>query len=73
MSEVLLTVAEVAERLNTGERFVRRLIEEQRITVVHLGRLVRIPETAVNTLIKAGTVHAVVRTSARRRHLRVVS
>jgi excisionase family DNA binding protein len=73
MSEVLLTVAEVAERLNTGERFVRRLIEEQRITVVHLGRLVRIPETAVNAFIKAGTVHAVVRTPARRRHLRVVS
>lgn len=73
MSEVLLTVAEVAERLNTGERFVRRLIEEQRITVVHLGRLVRIPETAVNAFIKAGTVKAVVRTSTRPRHLRVVS
>ena len=72
MTEVLLTVAEVAECLNTGERFVRRLIEERRITVVHLGRLVRIPKSAVNAFIKAGTVQPLVPVRSGR-HLRVVA
>lgn len=73
MSEVLLTVAEVAERLNTGERFVRRLIAERRIVVVHLGRLVRIPESAVRGFIEAGTVMPIVVESVRPgRHLRMV-
>ena len=52
----LLTVPEAAERFNTPERFVRRLIEERRITVVRLGRHVRIPESAVADFIQAGTV-----------------
>ena len=74
MSEVLLTVAEVAERLNTGERFVRRLIAERRILVVHLGRLVRIPESAVCEFIEAGTVLPIVVEPIRPgRHLSVVS
>lgn len=51
----LLTVPEVAERFNTPERFVRRLIAERRIVVVHLGRLVRIPESAVLEFIEVGT------------------
>ena len=69
----LLTVAEAAELFNTGERFVRRLIEERRITVVHLGRLVRIPESAVVAFIQAGTVLPTVRAAQSGRHLRVVS
>ncbi|WP_405021467.1 excisionase family DNA-binding protein [Kitasatospora sp. NBC_00070] len=56
----LLTVREVAVRLGTwetsGERYPRRLIEERRITFVKVGRLVRIPESAVNELITANTV-----------------
>lgn len=56
MSDKLLTVDETAERLNTGTRFVRRLIAERRITFVKVGRKVRVPERAVAELIAAGTV-----------------
>jgi excisionase family DNA binding protein len=58
----LLSVAEVAERLGTTERFPRRLIAERRITFVKLGTgrqgHVRIPESAVNEYIAAATVKA---------------
>jgi excisionase family DNA binding protein len=67
-----LTVEEAAEVFNTKPRFVRRLIEERRITVVRLGRHVRIPETAVRDFIAAGTVQPI---TARRdgRHLKAVA
>lgn len=52
----LLTVAEVAELLNTSERFPRRLIEERRITFVRIGRKVRVPESAVAAFVTAGVV-----------------
>lgn len=55
----LLTVQEVAERLGTGVRFPRRLIEERRITFVKVGRHVRIPESAVNAFVAAHTVQPV--------------
>lgn len=61
----LLTVAEVAERLGTSERFPRRLIEERRITFVRLGRKVRIPESVLNDFIAAGLVPPIT-TRARR-------
>jgi excisionase family DNA binding protein len=54
----LLTVAEVAERLGTTERFPRRLIAERRITFVKLGSHVRIPEAALDEMIAASTVQA---------------
>lgn len=57
-SERYLTVPEAAAVFNTGERFVRRLVAERRITVVHVGRHVRIPESAVLDFIQAGTIHA---------------
>ena len=68
----LLTVFEAAEQFNTPERFVRRLITERRITVVRLGRHVRIPESAVAEFIQAGTVLPF---TARRagRHLKAVA
>jgi excisionase family DNA binding protein len=70
----LLTVPEAAERFNTPERFVRRLVAERRITVVHLGRLVRIPESAVLAFIEAGTASPIVVASSRPgRHLRAVA
>ena len=68
----LLTVSEVAEVFNTPERFVRRLIAERRITVVHLGRLVRIPESAIVEFIQAGTALPL-STHSTGRHLKVVS
>ena len=54
--ERLLTMAEVAELLGTGERFPRRLVAERRIRFVKVGRHVRIPESAVRELIEEGTV-----------------
>lgn len=62
MTDRLLTVPQVAQALNVGERFVRRLVAERRITVVHVGRHVRIPESAVAALIEAGTVLPIERT-----------
>ncbi|MER7493792.1 helix-turn-helix domain-containing protein [Streptomyces pharetrae] len=56
----LLTVQEVAERLGTGVRFPRRLIEERRITFVKVGRHVRIPESAVRAFVAANTVEPVI-------------
>jgi excisionase family DNA binding protein len=56
----LLTVDQVAERLGTGVRFPRRLVEERRITFVKVGRHVRIPESAVEAYVSANTVEPVV-------------
>ncbi|RZB18772.1 helix-turn-helix domain-containing protein [Streptomyces sp. F001] len=56
----LLSVQQVAERLGTGVRFPRRLIEERRITFVKVGRHVRIPESAVEAYVTANTVQPIV-------------
>ncbi len=40
----------------SGVRFPRRLIAERRIRFVRIGRLVRIPESAIRELIDANTV-----------------
>jgi excisionase family DNA binding protein len=66
----LLTVQEVAERLGTSVAFPRRLILERRIRFVKLGRLVRIPESALAAMVEAGTVEPVERGRARRRQRR---
>ncbi|WP_420076627.1 excisionase family DNA-binding protein [Streptomyces sp. JL3001] len=55
----LLNVQQVAERLGTGVRFARRLIEERRITFVKVGRHVRIPESAVQAYVTAHTVEPI--------------
>ena len=59
----MLTVAEVAERLGTTERFPRRLIAERRIDYVKMGEArnapVRIPESALLDFVAASTVKAV--------------
>jgi excisionase family DNA binding protein len=52
----LLTVEEAGELLNTGPRFVRRLIAERRIEFVHVGRHVRISESALIKFVEAGSV-----------------
>ncbi|WP_246506958.1 excisionase family DNA-binding protein [Actinocrinis puniceicyclus] len=51
-----MTVEQAAELFNTTPRFVRRLVAERRITVVRLGRHVRIPRSAVVDFVQAGTV-----------------
>jgi excisionase family DNA binding protein len=58
-AERLLSVAQVAELLGTTERFPRRLIAERRIRFVHVGRHVRIPESALREFVAAGTVEPV--------------
>ena len=52
----LLSVQEVADRLGTGVRFPRRLVEERRITFVKVGRHVRIPEWALEAYVAENTV-----------------
>lgn len=53
---VLLDVDQVAERLGTKPRFVRRLIAERRIEFHKVGRHVRISEAALAAFIEAGRV-----------------
>jgi excisionase family DNA binding protein len=55
----LLTYDQAAEILNTSPRFPRRLVEERRIRFVHVGRFVRIPESALREFIAAGLVEPV--------------
>ncbi len=62
---VMLTVQQVAERLNTEPRFVRRLIAERRIDFHKLGRYVRISEPDLAAFIRAGRVEAVGRSRRR--------
>ena len=55
----LLTVAQAAERLNTTERFVRRLVEERRIAFTRLGRHVRLAESDLEAFVTAGRVEPI--------------
>jgi excisionase family DNA binding protein len=55
----MLTVPEVAERLGTSQRFVRRLIAERRIPYTKLGKHVRLADNDVDSFIAAGRVEAV--------------
>jgi excisionase family DNA binding protein len=53
----LLTVPQVADRLNASERYVRRLIEERRIEFVCIGRKIWMAGSVVDALIERGRVH----------------
>jgi excisionase family DNA binding protein len=64
--ERLLTLQEAAEVLGTKPRFTRRLVAERRIRFTHVGRHVRIPESALREFIKAGMVDPVTVTRKRR-------
>ncbi|MFJ6464704.1 excisionase family DNA-binding protein [Streptomyces sp. NPDC091387] len=59
MADRLLGVAEAAERLGVGERFIRRLVSERRIRYVKVGKHVRISDTALDDYIEARTVEPV--------------
>ena len=53
----LLTVREVAERLKLKESTIRAWLMHKRIAAVRVGRrAIRIPLTAVEALIEAGTI-----------------
>lgn len=52
----LLTVPEVADKLGTSQRFVRRLVHERRIAYMKLGKHVRISDRDVDDFIAAGRI-----------------
>ena len=55
----LLTLEEAANVLGTKPRFTRRLVAERRIRFTHVGRHVRIPESALREFITAGMVEPI--------------
>lgn len=57
--DVLLSVEEAGHVLGTGVRFPRRLISERRIRFVRVGRHVRIPRSALDEFMAAGTVEPI--------------
>ncbi|MEO3937540.1 helix-turn-helix domain-containing protein [Dermatophilaceae bacterium Soc4.6] len=59
--EILLDLNEAAKRLGVGPKFPRRLVAERRIRFVKVGRFVRIPESAIEEFVAAGTVEPIVR------------
>ena len=64
----LLSPQEVADRLGTSLRFVRRLVLERRIPFIKVGRHVRIATSDLDAFIAAGRIEAgSLPSSARRR------
>jgi excisionase family DNA binding protein len=55
-NDPLLTVTEAGDYLGTGERFIRRLIAQRRITYVKLGKYVRLQRSTLDAFIEAGRV-----------------
>lgn len=51
----LLNIPEFAELLGVTQSCIRRWILERRITVIKIGRLVRIPQAEFDRLIAEGT------------------
>jgi len=51
---VLVSVPQVAERLNVTRACIRRWILERRLAVVKVGRLIRIPASEIDRLIQSG-------------------
>jgi len=50
----LLSIAEVADRLGVGPRFVRRIVAERRIAIQKVGRHVRFREDDVERFLEQG-------------------
>lgn len=57
--EEMLTPQQVADRLGTSLRFVRRLVAERRIPFFHIGKHLRFLSTDVDAFIAAGRVDVV--------------
>lgn len=51
MSDSLLTVPQLAERLGVGPRFVYRLVDERRIPFIHVGRYLRFDPADVDAYL----------------------
>lgn len=52
----MLNIEQVAERLGTSPRFVRRLIAERRVAFNRVGRHIRFNASDVERFIQAGRV-----------------
>jgi excisionase family DNA binding protein len=52
----LMTVQQAGEYLGTGDRFVRRLITERRISYVKIGKYVRLERATLDALVDSGRV-----------------
>jgi len=63
----LLTMDQAAAIFGTSPNFPRRQIAERKIRFVRVGRLLRIPESAIHAYIGAATVEPVTAWSHRRR------
>lgn len=50
----LLTVPQVAVALTVTPSCIRRWIHEQKLTTVRIGRLVRVPSTEVDRIVRQG-------------------
>ena len=67
----LLTRQEAADYLNVNLRFITRCVQERRIGYVRVGRMVRIPLTAITEYVESSAVPplsidvSIVRTSPR--------
>lgn len=61
--EVLLTVEQVAERLNLSPKTVRNWLGRRSLASVRLGRLVRIPSSDVERLLEEGLRPALTETA----------
>ena len=55
---MMLTVDQAAERLGTSARFIRRLRAERRITVIKLGKHIRIDSNDLDAYITASRQEA---------------
>lgn len=66
MATRYLTVAEVADHLNTSVRFVRRLVAERRVAFHKVGAHVRIAVVDLDAFLAAGRVEAITTASVRR-------
>jgi excisionase family DNA binding protein len=53
---VLLTVGDVARTLKLSVRSVRRLIADQKLSTVRIGRAVRVREDVLMALIEGGDI-----------------
>jgi excisionase family DNA binding protein len=51
----LLTISEFADALRIRPSCVRRWLLESKITSIHVGRLVRIPSSEVERILRVGT------------------
>jgi len=58
MAHKLLTVKQAADEMGLSARTIWAWVYARKLGVVRLGRAVRIPQTAIDELIEAGSVPA---------------